>query len=135
MSARRSALGAPPLSSDPPSLATVSIPFAPALLVLLCASPFRPVAASPLVQGARAEEAQRLREAPFQVLDNVEGDDVDLLNYPIKPMVLSPNHATLWAVNTHNSEVVSFTNLSGAPNKVYAVPWNPVALEYWVSSV
>jgi len=82
----------------------------------------------------QARPAPRLREAPFRALDNVEGDEVDLLNYPIQPMVVAPNHLTLWAVNTHGSEVVGFTNLSGAPSKVFPVPWNPVALQYWVSS-
>ncbi|MCI0636447.1 MAG: hypothetical protein L0206_21395, partial [Actinobacteria bacterium] len=65
--------------------------------------------------------------------DNVEGDDVDLLAYPIKPMVLAPDRPTLWAVNTHGSEVAGYTSFSGAPDRVYGVPWNPISIEYWVS--
>ncbi len=75
------------------------------------------------------------KEAPFRVLDNVEGDDVDLLAYPVEPMVFSPDRLTLWAVNTHGSEVAGYTNFSAAPDEVYGVPWNPVSIEYWVSPV
>ena len=73
-------------------------------------------------------------EAPFRVLDNVEGDDVDLLSYPIKPLAVAPNHM-LWALNTHNSEVAGFQTLTGQPTRVFSVPWGPVSLEFWVSSV
>jgi len=112
---------------------TAARAYLPLSLSLLLASAVAASAAqTPGSQNRRP--APRLREAPFRVLDNVEGDEVDLLNYPIKPMVVSPNHLTLWAVNTHASEVVSFTNLGGSPNKVYPVPWNPVSIEYWVSS-
>src|SRR5688572_7508506 len=106
---------------------THSIPFA--LLLALVAAPLASSAAQ-----VSPPHAPRRLEAPFRVLDNVEGDDIDLLNYPIEPMALAPNQ-TLWAVNTHNSEVLSFTNLTGVPNKVYPVPWNPVSIEFWVSSV
>src|SRR5262245_17585484 len=106
------------------------------LLLAPCLLPLLPPRAPVQVTGSQPHQpAPRLREAPFQVLDNVEGDDIDLLNYPIKPMVVTPNHLTVWAVNTHNSEVLSFTNLTGTPNKVYPVPWNPVSIEFWVSSV
>lgn len=75
------------------------------------------------------------KEAPFRLLDNVEGDDVDLLLYPIKPMVFSPDRRTVWAVNTHGSEVVGYTTSSSGPGFVFGVPWGPVSIEYWVSSV
>jgi hypothetical protein len=98
------------------------------LVALLAPSP----AAQVLGTKDTTQKAPRLREAPFRALDNVEGDDVDLLNYPIRPMALAPDH-TLWAVNTHGSEVVGFTDSSGQPRRTYAVPWNPVSIEYWVS--
>ena len=88
-----------------------------------------PGPATPQQKNTAAEE--RLREAPFRVLDNVEGDDIDLLNYPLRPLLVAPDG--LWALNTHNSEVVSFIGLSGAPSRLHPVPWNPVALEYWIS--
>lgn len=92
------------------------------------------LAVLPAAQQAKKAD-QDPREAPFRVLDNVEGDDVDLLNYPIKPIAISPSHLTVWAVNTHNSEVLGFNNTSGQASKVFPVPWNPVSIEYWVSSV
>lgn len=98
------------------------------LLSLLLAVPPQ---ATPTQKATAAEE--RLFEAPFRALDNVEGDDIDLLNYPIRPMLVAPEG--LWAINTHNSEVVSFVGLSGVPSRVHPVPWNPVALEYWTSPV
>ncbi len=123
--------------------AFISLPVA--LIPILAAS----AAAQSLPPGQRAgtpgggpgrEELQRQPgprtfEFPFRKLDNVEGDDVDLLSFPIKPMAIAPNHMTVWAVNTHGSRVVGYTNYSGAPSKVYSVPWDPVSLEYWVSSV
>ncbi len=90
----------------------------------------RPTGAKP-PKGAQVVTFEK--EAPFRVLDNVEGDDVDLLAYPIKPMVLAPDRPTLWAVNTHGSEVAGYTSFSGAPDRVYGVPWNPISIEYWVS--
>jgi hypothetical protein len=103
----------------------------PRALTLLVALSLSALAVVPAAQARKT--VPRLREAPFRVLDNVEGDDIDLLNYPIKPMVVSPTHA-LWAVNTHNSEVLLFSNQTGQPSKVFPVPWNPVSIEYWVSS-
>src|SRR5262245_3363892 len=96
--------------------------FPPFSVLIPALLPFASPAAQRPVGTGHAQPAERLTEAPFRVLDNVEGDDIDLLNYPIKPMAVSPNHLTLWAVNTHNSEVLSFTNLSGTPNKVFPVP-------------
>jgi hypothetical protein len=90
-------------------------------------------APAPAVQ--QAHRAPRLTEAPFRVLDNVEGDDVDLLAYPVKPLVMAPGHAALWALNTHGSEVVGYDGSSTRPFRAYPVPWSPVSIEYWVSSV
>src|SRR5262245_27738326 len=78
------------------------------------------------------QTAPRLRAAPFRPRDHREGGDIDVLSYPIRSMALAPDH-TLWAVNAHGSEVVSFTGTAGQPKKVFAVPWNPVSIEYWVS--
>jgi hypothetical protein len=85
------------------------------------------------LQGKSA--GKRLLEAPFRRLDNVEGDDVDLLVFPVKPMAVSPNHSTFWALNSHGSRLLGYTSFTGQPSKVYDVPWGPVSLEYWVSSV
>ncbi len=73
------------------------------------------------------------REGPYRVLDNVEGDHIDIGIHPIKPMVVSTDHLTLWALNSHNSRVVGFSDLSGTPTKVFDVPWGPVSMEYWTS--
>ena len=105
-----------------------------AFFSLLVAALLAPNPAPQVVGHQNKQRAPRLREAPFRVLDNVEGDDIDLLNYPIRSMALAPDH-TLWAVNTHGSEVVSFIDTSGHPKRVYPVPWNPVSIEYWVSGV
>ena len=104
----------------------------PAFFSLLLVALLAPSPAPQVTGSQNKQKAPRLREAPFRVLDNVEGDDIDLLNYPVRSMALAPDH-TLWAVNTHNSEVVGFTDASGQPDRVYPVPWNPVSLEYWVS--
>ncbi len=112
-----------------------AVPPIPAPLVLAFLALHAPGSASQVTGSQPKQRAPRLREAPFRVLDNVEGDDIDLLNYPIEPMVLSSDRSVLWAVNTHNSEVVGFGVASGQVDKVYPVPWNPVSLEYWVSGV
>ena len=69
--------------------------------------------------------------APFDRLDNIEGDHVDLVFMPVNPMVLSPDETSLYAVNAHGSEVRRFTGLSGSPAQTYAVPWGPVSIAYW----
>jgi hypothetical protein len=74
-------------------------------------------------------------DVPFDALDNVEGDHVDLLFMPVDPMVLAPGGATLWAVNTHGSTVVGYDLATGAPVRTIAAPWGPVSIEYWVSPV
>jgi hypothetical protein len=110
-----------------------------ALALILCAAvahaaaPPQRTAKPPGGAPVPGGEVSRPAETPFRLLDNVEGDDVDLLSFPVKPMVIGAG--VLWAVNTHGSEVAGFTDISGAPSKVFGVPWNPVSIEYWVSPV
>jgi hypothetical protein len=129
----------PGVPATAPRVVTEVMPVHPPLSALPLLSFLSLFSSGPAAQlqggTGHSRPAPHLREAPFQALDNVEGDDIDLLNYPIKSMVVTPNHLTLWAINTHGSEVMCFTNLSGNPSKVYPVPWDPVSLEYWVSSV
>ena len=69
--------------------------------------------------------------APFDVLDNIERENVDLLFAPYEPMALSADGLNLYAVNTHGSRVVRYNGLSGQPAMTYDVPWGPVSVGYW----
>lgn len=87
----------------------------------------------PRISGGSQLPSAEAPTAPFDILDNVEGDDIDLLPFPVKPLAVFPNHLGFWALNTHNSQVLAFGNLSGQPTQVFGVPWGPVSLEHWVS--
>ncbi|MBM3988963.1 MAG: hypothetical protein FJ294_13515 [Planctomycetes bacterium] len=77
--------------------------------------------------------ASPIASSKFRALDNIEGDQIDLLFMPVDPMVLSPDGVSLYAVNTHGSEVRRFIDLGGQPAQTYAVPWGPVSVAYWVA--
>jgi len=75
-----------------------------------------------------------LREAPFRVLDNVEGAHVDLSIVPIRPLAVQASTGRLYALNTHDSAVQVF-EASGALVETIRVPWGPVALALWQDGV
>ena len=69
--------------------------------------------------------------APFEYLDNVEGDFVNLNPVPIRPMVITPDNGHLYAVNTQASRILHFDNPSGVPTQVFHTPRSPVAVALW----
>ncbi len=79
-------------------------------------------------------EPQPLR-GDYAVLDRVEGTNVDLLFAPVNPMVMNSARTVLYAVNSHGSQVQAFDDLSGRPSSTFEVPWGPVSVAYWKSSV
>ena len=68
--------------------------------------------------------------APFRVLDNIEGEHIDLLHAPVRPMVLTSGEPHLYAVNTHDSTVVHF-DASLQALQTFRVPWGPVSIGLW----
>ncbi|MBK7874473.1 MAG: hypothetical protein IPJ77_01745 [Planctomycetes bacterium] len=68
---------------------------------------------------------------PYAILDNVEGDYVNLNAPAVRPMVLTPGAFNLYAVNTHASRVLHFDNASGLPSQVFHTPKSPVAIALW----
>ncbi len=69
---------------------------------------------------------------PFDVVDNVEGDYVNLNAPAVRPMVLVPGGAFhLYAVNTHASRVLHFDNGTGLPSQVFHTPKSPVSIALW----
>jgi hypothetical protein len=68
--------------------------------------------------------------APFVEVDEVGGSWVNLATFPVRPMVYDPSN-NLWVVNHHDSTVERFVGLNSTPDKVYGVPWSPVAIAWW----
>jgi DNA-binding beta-propeller fold protein YncE len=73
----------------------------------------------------------RLSEAPYRVLDNVEGAWINLNVVPVRPMALTADQAHLYAVDTHQSVVQHYAGLSGQPADTFRVPWGPVSIAIW----
>ncbi len=67
----------------------------------------------------------------YEVLDNIEGDRVVIMNPPINPMVWDESTLRLWAIDNHNSEVHLFDNGTGAPSATWGVPAGPVSMALW----
>ena len=65
--------------------------------------------------------------APYDKVDNVGGSFVNLATFPVRPMVFD-DAENLWVVNHHDSTVERFTGTTSTPNKIYGVPWQPVAI-------
>jgi len=70
--------------------------------------------------------------ANYLVVNNVEENWVNLNLPPIRPMMFW-NNAELYAVNTHDSTALRFTNASGSPTSTWRVPWGPVSIAGWTS--
>jgi len=82
------------------------------------ASSISPIAAAP-----QAEQ--------YEVLDNVEGEFVNLNLPAVRPMFWwSPGE--LYAVNVHDSRVLYYNDVSGTPAAEFRVPWGPVSIGGWV---
>ena len=73
-------------------------------------------------------------EALYDVLDNVEGDRVLLMNPPINPMVWDEGTLRLWAIDNHNNEIHLFDDGSGVAVATWGVPAGPVSLARWNDS-
>jgi len=69
-------------------------------------------------------------EAPYAMLDEVGGSWVNLATFPVRPMLYDPSN-NLWVVNHNDSTVERFVGLTSTPDKVYGVPWAPVAIAWW----
>jgi hypothetical protein len=96
------------------------------------ASTFLALAASTaaaLPQGQEPIDPEPI-EAPYAELDNVGGSFVNLATFPVRPMLYDPS-GNLWAVNHHDSTIERFVGLTQDPDKVYGVPWSPVAIAWW----
>ncbi len=68
---------------------------------------------------------------PYETVDNLEGDWVNLMNPPYRPMVLSDDGFSLWAVDNHNNQVHYFSNGTGTPTSTFGVPVGPVSIAKW----
>ncbi|MFT5049562.1 MAG: hypothetical protein ACI8QZ_000955 [Chlamydiales bacterium] len=95
-----------------------------ALASLVSASP-----SSAPVQPSAAQE----HLAPFRELDRVEGDALDLLFAPVRPMAMRAADGHLFAVNSHDSTVVEYDD-QGDLLRTIRVPWGPVSLALWSPS-
>ncbi len=71
--------------------------------------------------------------ADYDVVDNVEGPWVDMHFASVDPMMLVNGPTlSLYALNTHGSELLRFSNLNGQPQGRVALPWGPVSLASWI---
>ncbi|MBL8863795.1 MAG: hypothetical protein JNK02_17530 [Planctomycetes bacterium] len=68
---------------------------------------------------------------PFDVLDNVEGDFVNLNAAPVRPMAITADNATLFALNTHASRILRFDLVTGATTQVVHTAKSPVSIGLW----
>lgn len=72
-----------------------------------------------------------LEPQPFEYLDNVEGDRVNLNAPAVRPMALTSDQAHLYAVNVHASRVVHFQAGSTQAAQVFHTPRSPVSIALW----
>ncbi len=84
-----------------------------------------PVVPGPIVPGPTLDDT-----IPYEMVDNLEGDWVNLMNPPYRPMVLDGNG--LWAVDNHNHQVHFFDDVSGNPSATFGVPAGPVSIAKWM---
>jgi hypothetical protein len=66
----------------------------------------------------------------YDVLDRVGGSWVNLATFPVRPMLYDPA-GKLWVVNHHDSTIERFSGVNATPDRVYGVPWSPVAIAWW----
>lgn len=78
--------------------------------------------------------AQAQSTAPFDILDNVEGDFVNLNAPPVRPMAITADNATLFALNTHASRILRFDLLTGANTQVIHTAKSPVSIGLWTEA-
>lgn len=67
----------------------------------------------------------------FKELDDIRGEWVTLNAFPVRPMAATPDFSDVYAVNTHDSTVLHFTDYAGAPAATHRVPWSPVSIALW----
>lgn len=72
--------------------------------------------------------------APFDILDNVEGDFVNLNAPPVRPMAMTADNLTLFALNTHASRILRFDLVTGANTQVMHTAKSPVSIALWTES-
>jgi len=69
--------------------------------------------------------------ANYIAVDNIEEDWVNLNLPAVRPMLIWPGTADLYAVNVHDSTVSHFTTATGLPTSTWRTPWGPVSLAGW----
>lgn len=99
-------------------------PARPSAVALALALALPPLLANGDVAGSRD------RQAPYRVLDRVEGAWPDLALAPVRPLAVHPATGHLFALNAHDSAAVEF-DAGGAPLRALRTPWGPVALAFW----
>ncbi len=72
--------------------------------------------------------------APFDILDSVEGDFVNLNAPPVRPMAMTADNSTLFALNTHASRILRFDLATGANTQVIHTAKSPVSIGLWTES-
>jgi hypothetical protein len=77
------------------------------------------------------EAGEGLAQAPYEVVDNIEGPWINLNVVPIRPMVQTASHAHIYALNTNASTVQHYENFVGPPTDTFRVPWGPVSIAIW----
>ena len=68
---------------------------------------------------------------PYDVLDNIEGDRVTIMNPPVNPMVLDDTTLEMWVIDNHNNEIHLFNDITGTSKATWGVPSGPVSLAMW----
>ncbi len=80
---------------------------------------------------AAAQSDDALAPAPFDILDNVEGDFVNLNAPPVRPMAMTSDNLTLFALNTHASRILRFNLATGATTQTIHTAKSPVSIALW----
>ncbi len=72
--------------------------------------------------------AASAQTAPYQALDNVEGEWISTNAVPIRPLALTADDLEVFAVNVQGNAVVRFNALG---TKRFDTPRSPVAIAFW----
>jgi len=80
-------------------------------------------------EAGSAGQSRATGQAPFNVLDEVHGANIDLVFGPIRPMAVDAERRLLFAVNTHNNTLLEFD--ADGLQRTIQVPWGPVSVATW----
>lgn len=106
-----------------------------ALLLQLPASVLASVPARPVpehMQGHFSADLAAADDPSYNLLDNVEGDWVNVAAFPVRPLTLTPDGAHGYAVNTYGNTVVHF-DPTLQPIDVFRTLWAPVSVATYVT--